>query len=44
MYFSLSMSLITGCMLGIEHAYVDDIHHIVVDILFVRILFEFAGE
>lgn len=45
MNFSISLGFITGMMLGFEHAYVDDIHHLVIDIFFVRFIIEFGqGE
>jgi hypothetical protein len=40
MSISLGIHLITGIMMGIEHVYADDTHHVVIDILFVRFLFE----
>jgi len=44
MSINLSMYLITGCMLGFEHVCVDDIHYIVIDILFVRFTVEIEKD
>jgi dolichyl-phosphate-mannose--protein O-mannosyl transferase len=40
MNFSISVGFITGIMLGFEHAHVDDIHYILIDVLFVRFIIE----
>jgi hypothetical protein len=40
MNVSVSLYLITGCMLGIEHVHVDNTHYVVVDLLFVRFTIE----
>lgn len=40
MNIAVSLYLITGCMLGLEHVRVDNTHYVVIDILFVRFTFE----
>lgn len=41
MNVSVGLNFITGIMLGFEHVHVDEIHHIVIDLLFVRFIIEF---
>jgi hypothetical protein len=41
MNVSVGMNFITGMMLGFEYVHVDNIHHIVIDLLFVRFIVEF---
>lgn len=44
MNLSIHLNIITGIMLGFEHVALDNSQFIVIDILFVRLTFEFYGE
>lgn len=44
MNISVSLYFITGIMLGIEHVLVDDTHHVVIDLLFIRFTIEVEKE
>jgi hypothetical protein len=44
MNIAVSAYIITGIMLGLEHVHVDNTHFVVIDILFVRLTIEIAGE
>jgi hypothetical protein len=44
MNINVSLYLITGIMLGLEHVHVDNTHYFIVDILFVRITVEVEKE
>ncbi len=44
MNVEVGMNFITGIMLGFEHVYVDEIHHIVIDLFFLRFVIELEFE
>ena len=40
MSLSIGANLITGIMMGFEYAYVEEVHYVVIDILFLRLVIE----
>lgn len=44
MNISVGLNFITGIMLGIEHVQFENIHHLVIDLFFIRFIIEFENQ